>query len=394
LQARLRSDRTFLRRALSSLAVLAAGIGFAAADPPPGYYDAVVTTTPETLRVTLHAVIDGHTKIPYTSSSTDTWNVLELADQDPNDPGNILDVYRNRSFDKFGAGNSFYNREHTWPNSYGFPDDGSTNKPYSDCHQLFLCDIGYNSARADRVFDWCASGCSIYPADDYNGESGDNRTKDALPAGLWETWIGRRGDVARAQFYLDVRYEGDAGEPDLILTDDVNLIVASQTGSNEPIAYMGLLQTLLQWHEEDPPDDKERGRNDVVYSYQGNRNPFIDHPEWVGAIFIDGFTGVALAESSDGAAPRTRIAGVRPNPFNPATHVVLQIEEPGPVEVRVFSPSGALVRTVFRGAPAAGELRVFWDGTSDAGSAVPSGVYFCRLTSDDGIDTRKLVLVR
>ena len=99
------------------LAVFA--FGGAIADPPPGYYDSVDFTNPATVRATVHNIIDGHTKIPYTSSATDTWNVLELADQDPNDSGRIIDVYRNRTFQKYGAGNNEYNREHTWPSSYG-----------------------------------------------------------------------------------------------------------------------------------------------------------------------------------------------------------------------------------------------------------------------------------
>src|SRR5690606_28163476 len=65
-------------------------------------------------------------------------------------------------------------------------------------------------------------------------------------------------------------------EPDLELTDDRSKIVKT---SSSP-AYMGLLSTLIDWHLSDPPDDAERARNDVVYSFQGNRNPFIDHPEW------------------------------------------------------------------------------------------------------------------
>ena len=68
------------------------------ADPPPGYYDSVSATNAATLRTTLHAVIDDHLRFPYTSSSTDTWNILNLADEDPNDSGNILDVYRNASY--------------------------------------------------------------------------------------------------------------------------------------------------------------------------------------------------------------------------------------------------------------------------------------------------------
>ncbi len=88
-------------------------------------------------------------------------------------------------------------------------------------------------------------------------------------------------------FYFDVRYEGGAPEPDLILTNDQALIAASNTGDNEPIAYMGMLSVLLQWHTEDPVDDVELNRNDVMFSFQNNRNPFIDHPEWVACLFMD-----------------------------------------------------------------------------------------------------------
>ncbi|MCZ6654104.1 MAG: endonuclease, partial [Planctomycetota bacterium] len=100
------------------------------------------------------------------------------------------------------------------------------------------------------------------------------------------------GDVARALLYMDVRYEGgihgETGhdEPDLILTDDNDLIV-SDTQNNHPVAHMGMLSVLLQWHEQDPVDDVERYRNDVVFSFQDNRNPFIDHPEWVACLFLD-----------------------------------------------------------------------------------------------------------
>src|SRR3546814_1227789 len=79
--------------------------------------------------------------------------------------------------------------------------------------------------------------------------------------------------MARAVMYMAIRYEGgrdahtDQSEPDLELTDNRSLIVKT---SGSP-AYMGLLSTLLAWHQADPPDDAERGRNEVVYSFQGNR---------------------------------------------------------------------------------------------------------------------------
>ena len=84
-----------------------------------------------------------------------------------------------------------------------------------------------------------------------------------------------------------MRYEGGAPEPDLILTDDQALIAASNTGDNEPIAYMGILSVLLEWHAQDPVDDVERNRIDVVFSFQENRNPFIDNPEWVACLFLN-----------------------------------------------------------------------------------------------------------
>ena len=70
---------------------------------------------------------------------------------------------------------------------------------------------------------------------------------------------------------MDVRYNGDDGNLDLEVVD----YIPSQDGEH------GVLSTLLQWHEDDPVDDFERNRNDVIYSYQDNRNPFIDHPNLV-----------------------------------------------------------------------------------------------------------------
>ncbi len=376
------------------LAVLCLSVlvpGSCPADPPPTYYDTVDETSAATLRATLHAVIDGHTRYPYTSGSTDTWDILNRADEDPFDAGRILDLYQNRTFTKHSGGNNDYNREHTWPKSYGFPDDSPSNKPYTDCHHLLLCDIGYNGDRGSRIFDDCLSGCSVRVTDTYNGQNGQNEYKDASPVGIWETWIGRRGDVARAMFYMDVRYEGDAGsEPDLILTDDPYLIVSTQTGNNESVAYMGLLATLLRWHDEDPVDDLERDRTDWVFAYQGNRNPFIDHPEWVDAIF-DPNSGVEPPGS--GEVP-TGITEVYPNPFNPSTRIVCSLAEAGPVQLAVYSLDGKRVRTLTSGRREAGEFEVRWDGTDHHGDRVASGLYFCRLSAGGRSDTQKLMMLK
>ncbi|MGB0330518.1 MAG: endonuclease I family protein [Planctomycetota bacterium] len=282
---------------LAFFALAAAG---SAQGPPPGYYSTVDTTTAASLRSTLHAVIDDHTRYPYTSGSTDTWDILGLAQRDPANASRILDVYRNRSFVRQSGGNSFYNREHSWPTSYGFPSNGSGNMPFTDCHMLFLCDDGYNASRSNKPFGNCTAGCGELTTDANGGVGGgsgvfpgqSNWTFGAFTNGTFQVNVFRKGDIARALLYADVRYEGGThgvtgvSEPDLILTDNTGQIAASNTGQNESVAYMGRLAVLLDWHHADPVDAFERTRNDVVASYQGNRNPFVDHPEWVDCLFV------------------------------------------------------------------------------------------------------------
>jgi len=77
---------------------------------------------------------------------------------------------------------------------------------------------------------------------------------------------------------MDVRYEGDDGEPNLVLVD-------SLVGKLNKKPVHGRVSVLLQWHTQDPVDNYERYRNSVIFGLQNNRNPFIDHPEFVGRIW-------------------------------------------------------------------------------------------------------------
>jgi endonuclease I len=273
--------------------------GSSVADPPGviiDYYAFVTGDTPQSMRQSLHDAIDDHIWYPYTSTSTDVWDILEAADEDPLDPTRVLDIYKNESYLKYGTGNPLYQREHAWPKSYGFPNNTASNFPYTDCHHLFVANGGYNASRSNKPYRYCTTGCSEKPTEFYDGMGGgsgvypgnSNWTSGAHETGTWETWIGRRGDVARALLYMDVRYEGGTHqsgrmEPDLILTDNPSLIHA--VSENETVAYMGDLSVLIEWHRQDPPTAAEVMRNDVVQSYQGNRNPFVDHPHWVECIF-------------------------------------------------------------------------------------------------------------
>jgi len=267
---------------------------------PGEYYSRVNTANPSQLRCSLHETIKGHTAYPYSGSGTSTWTILEIADEDPNNSGKILDAYRNRSYTKVsgraGTGSGLtYNREHTWPNSLGFAnttgDKGLPYAPYTDTHMLHLTDAQWNADRGNKPFGKCDSNCGERATESNNGVGGGSggypgnsnwvRTPDGN-TGTFEVWGHRKGDMARAVMYMAIRYEGgkDAktgqSEPDLELTDDRAKIVKTSASP----AYMGLLSTLIEWHLSDPPDAAERARNEVIYSFQGNRNPFIDHPEW------------------------------------------------------------------------------------------------------------------
>ena len=262
------------------------------AEAPLGYYTGVDTSTPTTLRESLHEIIDDHHRNRY----DEVWAVLEGSQVDPQQEGFVLDFYKNAQYEIVESDRP-YNREHTWPSSYGFPDNGEfdnpANLPYTDLHHLQLSDSSYNSSRGNNPYGNCNITCEERPTDANNGQGGgmgvypgnSNWTDSAV----WQVWRERKGDAARGLFYLDVRYNGDThgvtgiDEPDLILTDDLGLIQA--VDENQSVAHMGFISTLLQWHLEDPVDDLERRHNEFAYNAQGNRNPFVDHPEWVCMIF-------------------------------------------------------------------------------------------------------------
>jgi len=304
----------------------------ALAAPPVGYYDSVVSFgNPTALRNEIHAVIDDHTRVAYDSGTNLNWDELNSIDENPGNSANIIDVYGNISYPKLntGTGNP-YNREHMWPNSYGLNDglnnaSGSGRFPFADLHHLHLSDSSYNSARGNRPFAhfYSPSGLTEYVTVTNNGVGGLGGTPFPGDSG-WGTgtgntgrqmvWSAKRGNAARALFYLDVRYDGTSHtidtsgsnelEPDLILTNEASLIGTTDNVSDPKRAWMGELSTLIRWHYLDPVDAWEQRRTDYIYSNpggapllsQGNRNPFIDNPSWVALVWD--FDGAPAAPAS------------------------------------------------------------------------------------------------
>jgi endonuclease I len=258
------------------------------------YYAGADTSSGPALAAWLHTRIKDHTVYSYSGGTVNTWTILRAADEDPANPANVVDVYKNQTYPKTSGS---LNREHTWPNSYGFNDvdtlGGRPYAPFTDCHMLYMADSSYNQSRGNRPFGTCAGTgtCAERPTQEYGGfgGAGHSNWRSSL---RWEVWDHRRGDVARAILYMDTRYDGGTAtsgqvEPELIVTDNESLIQTTASGVAATIAYMGMKSDLLAWHEADPPDELERLRNEVVYSYQHNRNPYIDHPEWARCVFTN-----------------------------------------------------------------------------------------------------------
>ena len=240
---------------------------------PSGYYDTANGLTGTSLQAALHEIINDHTKFPYTSSNTDVWDLIKITDEDPSNSSNVILLYTGRSQAKSensgessASGSNRWNREHVWSKSHGFPNESDT--AYTDLHHLRPTDESVNSSRGTKDFD--------------NGGSAHSEATDCnYDSDSWEPRDEVKGDVARMMFYMEVRYDpgahSDGTNYDLELVD--------YTGTSTSSDNFGKLSTLITWHANDPVDAFESDRNDSIYAYQGNRNPFIDYPEFVNAIW-------------------------------------------------------------------------------------------------------------
>ncbi|WP_414640364.1 endonuclease [Amycolatopsis sp.] len=232
---------------------------------PPGDYDGTyyrdaIGRTGPALKSSLHQIISTNTKLTYDQ----VWDALKATDQDPNNSANVILLYSGRSQSKTtnGGNANDWNREHVWAKSHG--DFGTATGPGTDIHHLRPEDVSVNADRGNKDFDLGGSAVPEAPGNLTDADSFEPRN-------------AVKGDVARMILYMAVRYDGGDGFADLEPNNNVN---------NGSAPNIGKLSVLKQWNTQDPPDTFEKRRNQVIYdTYQHNRNPFIDHPEWVNSIW-------------------------------------------------------------------------------------------------------------
>lgn len=273
-------QRRFTLAIFFAAAILGRFVLADAYDPPANYYTNA-TGTGATLKTQLRTIITtGDTTRSYDDLRTD----LQITDADPNNPSKLRVVYNNGvsitkntvgSIPGWDAG-ATWNREHSWPQSRGV--DTTSTPDGSDLHHLFSSKTSDNTIRGNLNF----GGAFGQPSRGTISDGGTKYYPGDADVGL----------IARAEFYMAVRYDGSESN-----TADLELATGDPADGG---TQLGDLNRLLEWHFAAPPDSTyERKRNQIIYdNYQHNRNPFIDHPEFVWTIFAKDGLGVAIPNDS------------------------------------------------------------------------------------------------
>ncbi len=328
--------------------------GIVQSTQPNGYYDSLDGLSDLALRQALQDII-ADPNVVRAQTYADVIDILMEADQNPANSNQVWLVYTEEGRAKLdlqtGSSNTGkWNREHTFPRSRGGFDnieeddiaDGidvfwttkadSLRHGNSDAHALRAVDAVENSTRSNQHYG------------EYIG-----------PAGTLGSF---RGDVARSVLYMEIRYNG------------LEVVNGFPTATGQ----LGDLATLLDWHRNDPPDDFEMNRNNVVYTWQFNRNPFIDQPDLVEYIW-----GNNVGDVWD---------------------QLLSVDEIGLEELSLY-PNPSKGRIYFEGSDIKSlevysvegkQLRQFNFFENYVDLDLASGLYLIKLNNSNGFITRKIIV--
>ena len=258
-----------ITRYLLLLAALTVAVQTALAAEPNNYYKSAYGLHDEPLMTALRNIIREHKQLSYNA----LWDAFKTTDTDAQ--GYIIDMYSNCKYrpDEHGGsaqnvGDGF-NREHSFPKSWF--DDGYP--MYTDLFHLYPTDIKVNNQRSNYPFGECgANGTRLTYKQWYGkGKLGKSTFGGYLDT-VFEPDDEYKGDFARTYFYMVTCYKNELPKwsGSAQLDYNTNKYKAFSTWS---------INLLVKWARLDPVSDKEIKRNDAVYGIQGNRNPFIDHPE-------------------------------------------------------------------------------------------------------------------
>ena len=233
---------------------------------PNGYYNNATGKTGDELKTALHDIIKGHHVVSYGG----LLNAFAYTDCKPN--GKIWDIYSNIEYSPstglcgdYEQEGDCWNREHTWPQSWF----NESTTPRSDLFHVYPTDGYVNGQRSNYPYGEVNN--PIYTSG--NGSKLGPCVTTGYTGRVFEPIDEYKGDIARSYFYMSVRYSGE----------DDDWGSSGMTNKSEILPWA--ITMLLRWSDEDPVSQKEIDRNNAVYGYQSNRNPFIDHPEYARMIW-------------------------------------------------------------------------------------------------------------
>lgn len=331
--------------------------GNVASTAPAGYYDSLNGKSGAQLKQAVQDII-ANPAVVRAHNYGDITDILKKADQNPLHSNQVWLMYKEIPRAKYlfqdsGTGTGRWNREHIYPQSRGNFDGGTSSTAdginiwvtsnadsikhgHADAHHLRAEDGPENSSRGNRNFGGLG----------YNGFSGN--------AGSW------KGDVARSVFYMAVRYNG--------------LNVVSGNPPETPKGYLGDLDTLLQWNQSDPSDDFEMNRNNYIYTWQYNRNPFIDIPS-----LADYIWGANANETFTLSAPDNLQLKVAIYP-NPASNYIMISGIENEATLEIYAISGQRI------------LNLKCNDNAKISLDLASGLYLAKITSEEKTVTKKIVI--
>jgi len=303
------------------------------------YYDGVISLTGNSLLTGLRALISTNTYSSYDGAKVYLFQTLE------NTSGNVTCIYTgqvyNVGYNYSGSTNP--NTEHTYAQSWFSSPQTSIKK--ADLHHLFPSNMVVNSSRGNYPLYTVANHASanVYyndtPWQSYRGNSYSGYT-------VFEPADETKGNIARALLYFYTRY-------------------------NDPLTQqnVNMLPVLVDWSNQDPPDTWEINRNQGVYSFQYNRNPFVDHPEFVNRIW-------GPVDEDDPLLPAVSelyLNGVWPNPFVQDATISLQSKAGRSGKLSIYDIKGRRVKTMeLNLQPGNNELS--WDGKDESGQRLFFGI--------------------
>ena len=278
-----------MKRKILQLSIFLVGANLFA-QAPINYYD-TATGSGYALKTQLYNIIKGHSTKSYDAlkglyTQTDTDNGFQ--DKYYEKDNTILDIYSENATAKdpynyipgqkecgnYANEGDCYNREHLIPQSvfskaspmvsdplHIWPTDGKVNGMRSNYPHGVVGSATYTSKNGSKLGNNVNSGYS----------AGYSRT-------VFEPIDEFKGDIARAYLYFATRYQENGIQ---------GWSYAMFNGTKDKVFTDTFLKILMTWHINDPVSDREKDINNIVYRYQKNRNPFIDHPEYAQKIWGD-----------------------------------------------------------------------------------------------------------